>query len=653
MRVLFSVFLFIFYVEFSTSDLCAASWEGAKSSKTATITVIYSEVKPFIYPINAQELAGIEYELMIDFKRFLKEEYGINIKFDWVKSQNLDQIYETIQREDQHLVLGLAGFSETEQRKKLYNTTPTYMPDISVIVMGSTQPVIMDSAALLNQLKSLPAITVKNTTFEEDILSLKQSFIKDLQVIYIPNGNLINEISQKSDAFGYVDLPLYLLALEEGYLIKRQQLFQVQRAGYTLLYQKNSSWSAPVNQYFNSIDFKLNLNKVIKKYLGNDVTELLKHVSSEDSLNTKKEIALLTKEKEIQSQQLINAALSAQRQRLVRNFLIFGSIFLLIIALFIYNRYKYKRRSNEALQKKNDEIEQQNKQIEQQKGELEVFNKELVKINEHVNEQNTIIEEQFQDLQQHKEQIEAQNDVLEGKNGELVSLNDEKNYLIGLLAHDLRSPVNQVKGLVQLMQLTAENLNEEQAEYLNKIIDSAERINTMIHRILDVEAIESKDLKLNLVKFNIILLLDKMADQYGKQASAKQIDIHRTYLEQEPVLVEIDENYTHQVFENLLSNAIKFSPSERAIHISIDIEENFIVCTIKDEGPGLTEEDQKKLFNKYQKLSAKPTAGESSTGLGLSIVKRFVEAMGGKIWCESEPGNGATFKVKLKRVNIN
>jgi signal transduction histidine kinase len=105
--------------------------------------------------------------------------------------------------------------------------------------------------------------------------------------------------------------------------------------------------------------------------------------------------------------------------------------------------------------------------------------------------------------------------------------------------------------------------------------------------------------------------------------------------------------YTEQVFENLISNAIKFSPGRKKVFINLTLKDEHAIGEIKDEGPGMTEEDKKKLFGKYQKLSARPTGNEISTGLGLSIVKKFVDAMGGEIWCESEAGKGASFLVKL------
>ena len=102
-----------------------------------------------------------------------------------------------------------------------------------------------------------------------------------------------------------------------------------------------------------------------------------------------------------------------------------------------------------------------------------------------------------------------------------------------------------------------------------------------------------------------------------------------------------------QVLENLVSNAVKYSPPRKNIFVRLKKEAGAVRCEVQDEGPGLSVEDQKKLFGKFARLSAKPTGGEHATGLGLSIVKRMVEAMNGKVWCESEPGQGALFVVQF------
>jgi signal transduction histidine kinase len=105
----------------------------------------------------------------------------------------------------------------------------------------------------------------------------------------------------------------------------------------------------------------------------------------------------------------------------------------------------------------------------------------------------------------------------------------------------------------------------------------------------------------------------------------------------------------HQVLDNLISNAIKYSPPMTHIDIRLVQMAETVRCEIQDEGPGLSEKDQQKLFGKFARLTTQPTGGEHSTGLGLFIVKKLVTAMNGKVWCESELGKGATFVVEFPK----
>ena len=130
-------------------------------------------------------------------------------------------------------------------------------------------------------------------------------------------------------------------------------------------------------------------------------------------------------------------------------------------------------------------------------------------------------------------------------------------------------------------------------------------------------------------------------------AERKKITLH--HIRATHLQIEADSAYLNQIIENLLSNAIKFSHFSKNIYITETEEQGNVLVRIQDEGPGMTAADKKKLFKKYEKLSARPTGNESSTGLGLSIVKKFVEVMNGKIWCESVEGNGATFIIQFKR----
>jgi signal transduction histidine kinase len=102
-----------------------------------------------------------------------------------------------------------------------------------------------------------------------------------------------------------------------------------------------------------------------------------------------------------------------------------------------------------------------------------------------------------------------------------------------------------------------------------------------------------------------------------------------------------------QILENLISNALKFSPPNTKIHIHTLPEKEHVAVTVRDEGPGISEADQAKLFKKFSRLTAQPTAGESSNGLGLAIVKRLAEAMAGSVQCQSQLGAGAKFTLRL------
>jgi len=120
-------------------------------------------------------------------------------------------------------------------------------------------------------------------------------------------------------------------------------------------------------------------------------------------------------------------------------------------------------------------------------------------------------------------------------------------------------------------------------------------------------------------------------------------------------LTSLDKIYLRQIFENLINNAIKFSPLNKKVLITIEVCDQCFRTTIKDEGPGIKNEEKEMLFKKFTKLSNRPTGGEASTGLGLSIVKHYVELLNGKVFCDSEYGKGSSFVVELpkQKTSIN
>ena len=139
-----------------------------------------------------------------------------------------------------------------------------------------------------------------------------------------------------------------------------------------------------------------------------------------------------------------------------------------------------------------------------------------------------------------------------------------------------------------------------------------------------------------------------MINNYQEQTKVKNIKLHLEF--QTPLLIALVDKITSKgILDNLISNAIKYSPLDKNIYIRLYQRDSYIHSEIQDEGPGLSESDLLKLFGKFTRLSSKPTGGEHSTGLGLFIVKKLVEAMKGKVWCESQLGQGSTFIVEFPK----
>jgi len=220
---------------------------------------------------------------------------------------------------------------------------------------------------------------------------------------------------------------------------------------------------------------------------------------------------------------------------------------------------------------------------------------------------------------------------------------------MGIAAHDLRNPLGAVKGYVELM-LEEEMERVEQVELLGKVREASSRMGQMVQNLLDANRIERGEMNLSVSAGDLVGLVRSVVEAHRPGAVAKQQSIEQAG-EGGPVEVKMevkmDGGVMMQVLENLVSNAVKYSPAGKRIEVGVERVEGAVRVRVKDEGPGLSEGDRRKLFGKFARLSAKPTGGESSTGLGLSIVKKMVEAMKGRVWCESEPGQGAAFIVEL------
>ncbi len=238
------------------------------------------------------------------------------------------------------------------------------------------------------------------------------------------------------------------------------------------------------------------------------------------------------------------------------------------------------------------------------------------------------------------------------QNVELKELNNKKNEFMGIAAHDLRSPLNGINGILGLMQEDAETGLQDLQTWKTDITamrQSIQGMATLIEDLLDISAIESGKLQLNLNLHDLNRVLEDCSKLYVRRAAQKQIQLI-VQNASVPVHVVVDRGRITEVIDNLVSNAIKFTFPGGQVQVSCEGSNGEVIVRVHDTGQGLTENDMKEIFTSFKKLSARPTAGEPSTGLGLVIVKKIVEQHGGKIWVESKSGVGTTFSFSLPRV---
>jgi signal transduction histidine kinase len=244
-------------------------------------------------------------------------------------------------------------------------------------------------------------------------------------------------------------------------------------------------------------------------------------------------------------------------------------------------------------------------------------------------------------------QLKHSSDTILKQNKRLHELNEEKNDFLGIVSHDLKNPINGIIGLGRILLDYPEDIDDaERAHIIEEVIASANRMQRLVSDLLNVARLEQGKLAISRTDVDLLSVIEMVAKTYQRSAANKNITLS---IEKNGSMFAAyaDIDICMQIFENLVSNAIKYSPFDTTITLRTIHNNETIRIEIQDEGPGISEEDQQKLFLKFSKLSAQPTGGEDSTGLGLAIVKRFVDYLEGNVWCDSTLGQGTTFIVEL------
>src|SRR5690606_15050216 len=245
-------------------------------------------------------------------------------------------------------------------------------------------------------------------------------------------------------------------------------------------------------------------------------------------------------------------------------------------------------------------------------------------------------------LRQQQHELEQLNEVLQRTNVELKEASELKSQLLRIAAHDLKNPLNNIRELASLIQEEIEE-DTDVSEMLSLIQSSSNKMLELITEILESEALESGQLEIEPAPVDLGNLVAGIVDENRRQAQRKGQEILFDVPRADSFIVNGSEEWLAEGIENLVSNAIKYSPPGKQICVTLRRIASRIEVEVRDEGPGFTEEDKALMFQKFQRLSARPTGGESSTGLGLSIVKQIVDMHGGDIRLESEAGKGAAF----------
>ncbi len=257
---------------------------------------------------------------------------------------------------------------------------------------------------------------------------------------------------------------------------------------------------------------------------------------------------------------------------------------------------------------------------------------------------------QLQTIARQAEDLAAANRELAASNAALARAGQLKTELIELAAHDLRDPLNTIVLSAQTIRAESPPGATDPA-LVAGITDSAQRMSRLVENLLIETEHEVHEITLVRGPTDLPRLVAEVVNLHRTAATAKHLTLLFT-ADASALLAptaDVDEFRYRQIVENLVSNAIKYSPAHRNIWVTLALTApTGHRLTVRDEGPGLVASDQDRLFGKYQRLSARPTGGESSTGLGLSIVKHLVTLHGGTVRAESDgPGHGASFIVTL------
>ncbi len=330
------------------------------------------------------------------------------------------------------------------------------------------------------------------------------------------------------------------------------------------------------------------------------------------------------------------------------------TLFILILFVIIFYKRRQKAAQNKtkkALQEL-DSLREDAQMNQEEKNISESEHQKLLKENNDLQAELKALRAQIDGMQTRGEELQNQNKELQEQvkrltnmKEELEDLQNQKDELFAVIIHDIKNPAALIKSLVDLLRSYDLTANEQQ-DIMNDIFETTTRIVALSQEVSKILALEGGRLKMDFEQLQVNDICDHIYRTNKYAADEKDIQLSLD-LDEELPEAEVDAQKVEEVLDNLVSNAVKFTQKGGDVQIRSHHKNGEIVIDVSDNGLGLAEEDIKEAFKRGAKLSAQPTGGESSTGLGLWIVKKLIEAHKGRVWVKSSVGKGSTFSFSL------
>ncbi|MBI1932674.1 MAG: HAMP domain-containing histidine kinase [Ignavibacteriales bacterium] len=311
------------------------------------------------------------------------------------------------------------------------------------------------------------------------------------------------------------------------------------------------------------------------------------------------------------------------------------------LLIFIFKKNIFPSQDSKEIIEEEKLLSKQSNRLSELKKENESLNKEI----NFLEEKNKKLKYKIEQLKKIISHLEEQKNQLEKNEINLKILRERKDETLAMVAHDIKNPASAIKNFVELLE-SYDLSAQEQNDILSGLVEISSRIIKLADEFSQTVAEEYSTMQINKTSVNFYQIIESVIKINRVKANKKNLEI-RLYQPKEELLINVDESKIKEVVDNYVGNAIKYCPENCKIEVVTNLEKNYVTVEVKDNGFGLTEDELLHVFEKGTKFGNKPTGDETSSGLGLWIVKKIVEEHNGKVWVKSKKGFGSTFAFKI------